>query len=211
MLTLASQLGRQSHYQRLLEVNCKFRAVMSSQKRSSRATTSTLESGSDTESMSDKPQHSSGKDYRAYKQAYQAEWEANRDLKGWLCRSKASKNMAFCRFCHCNFEPKLSDLLKHKNTSKHLKKAKLVSEHCTHTPHTHTLLLWIWTTSRIYQPCKKFHALSPFECYLRIKIWRFVRDFHVAKIEIFAFKNVAALGHTLIPALSWTRIQGKVG
>ena len=76
MLTLASQLGRQSHYQQLLEVNCKFRAVMSSRKRASRATTSTSESGSDTESMSEKSRHSSGKDYRAYKQAYRAEWEA---------------------------------------------------------------------------------------------------------------------------------------
>ena len=37
--------------------------------------------------------------------------------------------MAFCKFCHCNLEPKLSDLLKHKDTSKHQKNAKLVTEH----------------------------------------------------------------------------------
>lgn len=56
-----------------------------------------------------------------YGQCYRKCWETFSDLKDWLRPVEADKKKAYCLFCKCEVNAKLSDLRRHTQTQKHVK------------------------------------------------------------------------------------------
>lgn len=58
-----------------------------------------------------------------YDQCYRKCWESFTDLKDWLRPVEKDKKKAYCAFCKCELNAKLSDLRRHLETQKHVKAA----------------------------------------------------------------------------------------
>ena len=67
---------------------------------------------------------------KQYKQKFKGEWLTNPKLKKWLREKKnfEGDSVGFCTHCNVNLNSnKLSDLLAHGKTGKHVKQAKLMA------------------------------------------------------------------------------------
>ena len=56
-----------------------------------------------------------------YDQCYKKSWESFPELKDWLRPVEKDNKKAFCMFCKCEVNAKLSDLKRHAETKKHVK------------------------------------------------------------------------------------------
>lgn len=54
-----------------------------------------------------------------YRQKFRLEWKSNPKLRDWVREDVMDKTKAYCKYCKCNIQCKLSDLILHANTKKH--------------------------------------------------------------------------------------------
>lgn len=54
-----------------------------------------------------------------YQQKFRLEWKSNPKLKDWIREDITDKTKAYCKYCKCTVQCKLSDLILHANTKKH--------------------------------------------------------------------------------------------
>ncbi|XP_018403056.1 PREDICTED: uncharacterized protein LOC108779980, partial [Cyphomyrmex costatus] len=56
---------------------------------------------------------------KVYQQKFRLEWKIHSKLKDWIREELTNKTQAYCTYCKCNIQCKLSDLLSHAETKKH--------------------------------------------------------------------------------------------
>ncbi|KYN09966.1 hypothetical protein ALC57_17904 [Trachymyrmex cornetzi] len=56
---------------------------------------------------------------KVYQQKFYSEWKTHPKLKDWIREELTNKTQAYCVYCKCNIQSKLSDLLSHAETKKH--------------------------------------------------------------------------------------------
>lgn len=58
---------------------------------------------------------------RHYAQKFRKEWLKQDIFANWLLECPADAMKAFCKYCRCEIKAKLSDLMHHAKTKKHIK------------------------------------------------------------------------------------------
>lgn len=61
---------------------------------------------------------------KRYVRRFRKEWLNDKQLKDWLLEVPGEPSTARCKYCQCNLNSRLSDLLVHGQTKKHLKAAE---------------------------------------------------------------------------------------